>query len=280
MYANHISLILWFAEGREGQIIEPHNGLRFPSPHPSPSRHPASHRRGIVIDVTVVFASSPFTAPPTAVDAQTDGEGKTHPPPPAGRRWRDRPGGRARDHRATGSPMLAGKRRSSTRRRRRRSLISGEEEEGSRNDEEASSSRGVDERRRRFESRSDDRPAAAAGCCGGVSRRRWTHARDLFTSGNSMMIRAAGGGGLRRRSIARRDMPNVEKGAAVRRADGISEQHHDPSGRRIFSLTNPDERSAAFDRVWVLASDHSGNLPSSEFSRRRRSPFEGIERIR
>ena len=27
------------------------------------------------------------------------------------------------------------------------------------------------------------------------------------------------------------------------------------------------ERSAAFDRVWVLTSDHSGNLPSSEFSR-------------
>jgi hypothetical protein len=85
-----------------------------------------------------------------------------------------------------------------------------------------------------------------------------------------------GGGGAPTKEY----MPNVEKGAAVRRADGISEQHHDPSGRRIFSLTNPDERSAAFDRVWVLASDHSGNLPSSEFSRRRRSPFEGIERIR
>jgi hypothetical protein len=179
MYANHIISLIWFAEGRE------------------------PHRRGVVIDVTVVFASSPFTAPPTAVDAQTDGEGKTHPPPPAGRRWRDRPGGRARDRRSTGSPMLAGKRRSSTRRRRRRSLISGEEEEGSRNDEEASSSRGVDERRRRFESRSDERPAAAAaaadrsirGCYDGLSRWRRTHARDLFTSGNSMMIRAAGGGG-------------------------------------------------------------------------------------
>ena len=97
------------------------------------------------------------------------------------------------------------------------------------------------------------------GCCGGVSRRRWTHARDLFTSGNSMMIRAeGGGGGLQRRSIARRPMPNVENGAAVRRSDGISGQHHDPSGRRIFSLTNPNIQTwwspeRGTDRWWCDA---------------------------
>jgi hypothetical protein len=69
-------------------------------------------------------------------------------------------------------------------------------------------------RREAFESRSDDRPAAAAGCCGGVSCRHWTHARDLFKSGNSMMIRAAGGGGLRPKRIARRK--NVDSKTILR----------------------------------------------------------------
>jgi hypothetical protein len=67
-----------------------------------------------------------------------------------------------------------------------------------------------------------------------------------------------GGGGLQRRSIARRPMPNVENGAAVRRSDGIGGQHHDPSGRRIFSLTNPNIQTwwspeRGTDRWWCDA---------------------------